>query len=66
MREPSEFNNTGTQRIMLVKQEDDDQISLYDSLNAKGASRLVDDRVNLVQESFPNYARIDHFAQDLP
>jgi len=47
---------------MLIRPEEDDQISLSDSLKASINHRAVDDRVNLVQESFPHYARIDHFA----
>ena len=42
---------------------DNDDYSLYDSLNQKSyISRLADEKVNLVQDSLPNYARIDHFA----
>ena len=44
---------------------DNDDYSLYDSLNNKSyISRLADEKVNLVQDSLPNYARIDHFANE--
>jgi hypothetical protein len=44
---------------------ENDDYSLYDSLNQKSyASRLADEKVNLVQDSLPNFARIDHFAQE--
>ncbi|CDW73388.1 UNKNOWN [Stylonychia lemnae] len=54
IRESNDFQQTG--RLMLAAQDDD--YSLYDSLNPR------DEKVNLVQESFPNYAKIDHFAME--
>ena len=59
LRESGDFNNTG--RIMLVRNDDEDKASVYDVMHRE-PSVAGDDHVNLVQESFPNYARIDHFA----
>ena len=47
LRESGDFNNTG--RIMLVRQDDDDKVSFYESMHNKAEpSVLGDDRVNLV------------------
>jgi tmRNA-binding protein len=55
---------------------DDDQDQMSDSvvidhrntnrsrIDANSTTTMRDDKINLIEESVPNYARIDHFATD--